>query len=185
MKIFNLGLLALVLTGCTTVEQSTRLSTNLESREYNSVYSKYMVRPTFTSIEKMSDGNTVLAISRDNYGTTSSPLRFSKELVSEYTALIDKYFEWNQLAISRGDTITKEIGKAETWGNSMSGTLKFTFHSGNSAVHYLSIAFCAAGTCLDGQALYFDLKNSQDLKNLLVQLGSGTIKIEDTNAIYK
>ncbi|MCG3760637.1 hypothetical protein [Vibrio cincinnatiensis] len=185
MKILKLGLLALVLAGCTTVEQSTRLSTNLEAREYNSVYSKYMDRPTFTSIEKMSDGNTVLAISRDNYGTTSSPLRFSKEHVSKYTALIDKYIEWNQLAISRGDAITKEIGKAETWGNSMSGTLKFTFHSGNSAVHYLSISFCAAGTCLDDQALYFDLKNSQELKNLLVQLGSGAVKTEDVNAIYK
>jgi hypothetical protein len=185
MKTLKLGMLALVLAGCTTVDQSTRLSTGLEAKEYNSVYAKYMDRPTFISIEMMSDGNTVLAISRDNYGTTSSPLRFSKENVSKYIALIDKYFEWNQLAISRGDAITKEIGKAETWGNSISGTLKFTFHSGNSAVHYLSISFCAAGTCLDDQALYFDFKNSHELKSLLIQLDSGAVKTENVNEIYK
>lgn len=185
MKILKLGILTLILAGCTTIEQSTRLSTNLEAREYNSVYAKYMDRPTFTSIEKMSDGNTVLAISRDNYGTTFSPLRFSKDYVSQYTVLIDKYLEWNQLAISRGDAITKDIGKAQTWGNSMSGTLKFTFHSGNSTVHYLSISFCAAGTCLDDQSLYFDSKNARELKNLLVQLGSGLVEAKNENDIYK
>ena len=184
MKIFKLGAL-LLLVGCTTVEQSTRLSTSLEAREYNSVYAKYMDRPTSTSIEKMSDGNSVLAISRDNYGAISSPLRFSKEYVSQYTALIDKYSEWSQLATSRGDAITKKIGKAETWGNSMAGTLKFTFHSGNSAVHYLSISFCAAGTCLDDQALYFDARNTRELKSLLLQLGSGAVKTESVNDIYK
>lgn len=185
MRILNVVLFALVLTGCTTVEQSSRLSTSLEVREYNSVYAKYMDRPTFTSVEKMSDGNTVLAISRDNYGTTSSPLRFSKDNVPSYVSLIEKYLEWAQLATSRGDAITKEIGKADTWGNSMSGALKFTFHSGNSAAHYLSISFCAAGTCLDDQALYFDVQNANELKILLHQLSSGIVKTENSKEIYQ
>lgn len=185
MNILKLGILTLVLVGCTTVEQSTRLSYGLDAKEYNSVYAKYMDRPTFTSIEKMSDGSTVLAISRDNYGNTYSPLRFSKDHVSKYTALIDKYTEWNKLATSRGDAITKEIGEAETWGNSMPGKLKFTFHSGNAQVHYLSVSFCAAGTCLDDQALYFDFKNTQKLKDILIQLGSGAVKAGNIDNVYK
>ena len=185
MNILKIAALILVLFGCTTVEQSTRLTTDLKAREYNSIASKYMDRPTFTSIEKMSDGDTVLAISRENYGSTESPLRFSKNHVSSYTSLIDKYFEWENLAKSRGDAITKEIGRAKTWGNTMSGSLKFTFHSGNSTIHYLSISFCAAGTCLDEQALYFDSANTSKLKDILGQLASGKLKTENVDDIYK
>ena len=185
MKFLKLGVLVLALSGCTTVQESTRLTTELEAKEYNSLYAQYLNRPTFTSIEKMSDGSTVLVISRDDYGLSTSPLRFSKKNVSKYTSLIDKYFEWNKLASSRGDAITKDIGKADTWGNSISGSLKFTFHSGNSANHYLSISFCAAGTCLDEQALYFDPKNTLELKKLLVQLKTNEDRVEDLDQIYR
>lgn len=185
MKILRFGFLALVLLGCTTIEQSTRITTNLQAREYNSISARYMNRPTFTSIETMSDSSTVLAISRDNYGNTASPLRFSKDNVPSYISLINKYFEWEKLATSRGDAITKEIGKANSWGNTISGSLKFIFHSGNSAAHYLSISFCAVGTCLEDQALYFDSKNTQELKNLLLVLSSGTVKTESVDSVYR
>jgi len=185
MNILRFCFLALVLVGCTTIEQSTRITTNLQAKEYNSISARYMNRPTFSAIEKMSDSSTVLAISRDNYGSTASPLRFSKDNVSGYILLIDKYFKWEKLAMSRGDAITKEIGKENSWGNTISGSFKFTFHSGNSAIHYLSISFCAAGTCLDDQALYFDSKNTQILKELLLQLSSGAVNTKSINSVYK
>ncbi|WP_270806325.1 hypothetical protein [Aeromonas sp. QDB62] len=185
MRFLTSILLVVILSGCTSVQHSTRISTRLVTNEYNSVYSKYMERPTFVSIEKMSDDNIVLAVFRDNYGSTFSPIRFSKENVPNYIELIDKYFEWEKLARSRGDLITKEIGEANSWGNTASGSLRFKFHSGNSAEHYLSISFCAVGTCLDEQALYLDVNNAKELKNLLLQLDEKTQKAENINDVYK
>src|SRR6218665_1476884 len=115
MRFLALTLLLISICACTSVQQSTRLSTNLYAKEYNSVASKYMDRPTFSSVEQMSDGETVLAISIDTYGTAQNTLRLSKKHVNEYINLINKYFEWEKLAKSRKDAFTKEIGKASTW----------------------------------------------------------------------
>ncbi len=184
MRSLTLAILLISIFGCTSVQQSTRLSTNLHAKEYNSIASKYMDRPTSSTVEKMSDGATVLAISIDNYGTTQSSLRFSKKHVTEYLNLINKYLEWEQLAKSREDAFTKEIGRADTWGNGIAGTLSFTFHSGNSSIHFLSVAFCATGTCLDETALYFDTKNAIELKALLKKFESGSIKQKDIDSVY-
>jgi len=185
MKLIKIGMLILLLSGCTTVEQRSRVPNNLHAKEFNSIASQYLDRPTFTSIEKMSDGETVLAISMDNYGNSSRPIRFLKSNVSNYVSLIDKYTEWEHLAKARGDAITKEIGRAKTWGNGLSGTLKFIFHSGNATNHFLAVSFCAAGTCLDDQSLYFDATDAQELKKMLLNLESGEIQVENIDDLYR
>jgi len=185
MRLLSFALFCITLAGCTTIQQNTRLSTSLHAKEYNSIAAQYMDRPTFSEVEQMSDGETVLSVSIDNYGSAQSSLRFSKKHVQEYLAFIDKYSEWEQLAKSRGDAFTKEIGSASSWGNGMAGALKFTFHSGNSNVHFLSIAFCAAGTCLEDKALYFDAKNTTELKALLQNLKSGAIQLKDIDSVYR
>ncbi len=186
MKLLKLGVIALALTGCSAVEQSEKLSTNLEVKEYSSEHAKYMPFPSFTSIEQMSDGSTVLALSRDYYyGTVATPLRFSKSNAKSYAAFIDKYFDWAQLATSRGDAITKEIGKAETWKGASTDSLKFAFHSDGAEVYYLSISSCTVDMCFDDSALYFDQKNAQELKNLLLQAKTDTGVTETVDEIYK
>lgn len=185
MKILILSVLFSILAGCTTIKENTRLTTNIKAKEYNSVYSNYIDRPTFTDIEEMSDGSKILSISRDNYGSTDSVLRFSKENIPSYIDLIDKYVDWVNLAVSRNDAITKEIGRAATWGNFTTGELKFVFHSGNSKIHYLVISFCAVGRCIDDQAFYFDLNNARRLKSLLVRFYSNNIKIKNIDEVYK
>lgn len=180
-----LGGVLVTLVSCATVQQSTRISSPLKSQEYNSMSSKYMDRPTWVFIERMSSGGTVLLIERDNYGKMENQIRFSQSHVQEYFTLFDKYFEWEKLATSRGDTFTKEIGMAKTWGNTVPGSLKFTFHSGNEGLHYLSISFCAAGTCLDDQSLIFNAKNVIELRKLLNQLYTGSIGTKNIDNIYR
>lgn len=184
MRILSVITLVFMLTACATIQQSTRLSTKLNAKEYNSIASNYMNRPTFTSVEKMSGGETVLTISMKSYRSTSNVLRFQKKYVPEYLSLIQKYMDWEQLAKSRGDAFTKEIGRASSWGNALSGTLKFTFHSGNSNAHFLAVSFCATGTCLDNEALYFDKFNAIELSTLLKKLESETLRQNNIENIY-
>jgi len=143
-----------------------------------------MDRPTFASIEETSDGETLLAVSMDTYGSYESSLRFSKTNVDGYISLIDKYSKWEDLAKSRKDAFTKEIGSVNTWGNGPQGTLKFIFHSGNEHSHYLSITYCAAGTCLDDYSLYFDDVNAKALKSILSDLKVEKIHHANINDIY-
>ena len=177
---------ALASAGCATTSQSTRLSTNLQASEFNSVSTDYLARPTYVSLQTMSDAPSVLAIEMEQYGRAYSPggvryqFRMVPEGIDDYLASIDRYEAWRQLASERGDSITREIGRAPAWH----GELKFEFHSGNAETHYLFIAFCAAGTCLDDQALVFDSVNVGRLRDLLTRWQSGEISALDVDSVY-
>ncbi len=60
MKFMKLILALVFVTGCTSVQQSTRISTPLQAMEFNNIASQYMSRPTSITVEKMSDGESVL-----------------------------------------------------------------------------------------------------------------------------
>jgi hypothetical protein len=176
------------MSACTSVAQSTRLSTGLQAAEFNSLMSSYQPRPTSVSLETMSDGVEVLAIEMDQYGTTRfdygyevhHQFRMLPEAIGDYVALIDQYDRWRELASERGDAITREIGRAPAWH----GELKFEFHSGNSDRHYLLLAICAVGTCLDDQALAFDADNAARLRDVLYRWQAGELTVLDVNDIY-
>jgi hypothetical protein len=185
-KIVFITTLALSLASCTSIKNTTKINSNIHAKEYNSIASQYLARPTFVTIEEMSSNEITLAITMDNYKSTSIPVRFSKTDTASYIAMIDKYLEWEKLARTRGDALTKEIGRSKTWSNGpVSGTLKFTFHSGNSSNHLLAIAFCAAGTCLDDTAIYIDPNNARELKILLQDFSDGKITPKNIDDIYK
>lgn len=202
MKLIALGICALDLFGCTTVQKSYRVSTSLHAQEYNSIASRYMERPTFVSLEDMSDGKKMMMIQMETYSLPSlysslslspqaadalriSQLRFLKEQVTGYVAAIDKFLKWAALASARKDAFTKEIARVPTWANMRKGHLRFTFHSGNDQEHFLAIAFSAAGITLDEEAQYFDVPNAKELKRLLLAFGSDSLQRTDIDNIYK
>ena len=103
--------------------------------------SRYMERPTFVSLEDMSDGRSLMMIRMETYAVPStysslslspqaadalrnSQLRFLKEQVPGYVAAIDKFLEWAALASERKDAFTKEIGRVPTWANMATGHLR-------------------------------------------------------------
>lgn len=189
MKLMKLILALAFVTGCTSVQQSTRISTPLQAMEFNNIASQYMSRPTSITVEKMSDGESVLNITMNTYGanqygTNESSVRLSKNHIAEYNTLINKYLKWTTIAKQNSDQITKDIGRATTWGNMSSGELKFSFHSGNQYKHFLNISFCAAGTCLDDQSLYFDEAGAKELLILLDRYQSGKINANDVTSKY-
>lgn len=184
MRTVLFTLLVVALSACTTVQQTTRVPTKLVAREFNSIASQYLERPTFVSVERMSDGATVLRVSMTMYGSDTSTLPMLRGKSTEYSALIDKFLEWEVLARSRGDAITKEIGRAPAWGNAVAGDLKFTFHSGNSATHYLAVAYCNAGTCSEKTAQYYSPPAAVELRTLVQALDAGKIGA-NSEGIYK
>lgn len=159
---------------CTSVSNSTRISYPLSADQYNGFLSNYTPRPTFITLENMSDGEAVLAVEMTQYGNINPSIvspnfqfRMLKSAIPQYIALLDKYDAWRSQALNRGDAITKTIGRAPTWGQTSGVELEFTFHSGNARSHFLVIASCAIGTCVENQALVFDTTNVIRLRSIL------------------
>ncbi len=183
-------IMAIALSACTRVSDSTRISYPLSASQYNGVYSNFFPRPTYLSLEKMSSGETVLAIEMNQYGNISSSepshqFRLLKQYIPNYLSLLDKYEAWRAQALSRGDAITQVIGRAPAWGQVSGMELEFTFHSGNASQHFLSIAHCAVGTCLAQSSLVFDNVNVAQLRLLLLKWQSGELEQLTVNSIYK
>lgn len=185
MKLTFSLIVGLTLIACTTVDQSNRISTRLVGREFNSIASRYLDRPTFVAIEHMSDKTTVLRVKMSMYGAKESNLPFIQGKGAAYVGHIDKFLEWEALAKSRGDALTKDIGKAPAWSGGPSGDLKFVFHSGNAAAHFLAISFCSVGTCLDDQAVYLDASSARELRRLILELDNGSLGKASVDSVYK
>ncbi|MCG6233089.1 hypothetical protein [Vibrio furnissii] len=187
-RLFTLGLLG-VLAGCATIQDSNRISSDLSASEFNSISSQYMPKPTFVSLETFSSGEKALAINMktyamNKYGMDNSEIRYNREFVDDYIGFIDKYLSWEKLAVDRQDAFTKEIGEAKSWYPGMDGDLKFTFYSGNSNNHYLTVTFCTMIICLDN-AHYYDRKNAERLKQLLEQLKNGQFVTTNIKDVYQ
>lgn len=185
MKRLILGVATLVLSSCATVTKTTRIHSSINAVEYNSVSSNYLNRPTFVSLDKISTGDSILVLVMDMYGYSESRIHFSTKHVSDYKSAINKYLDWAKIAKSRGEAITKEIARVETWGNGGDATVKFVMHSGNIHEHYLVLTFCAVGTCLDQYSITLDEQNSIEFAALLDRFAKAELEHIDTDQVYK
>lgn len=192
----NLFLIALCAgaVACTTVSQQTSIATPLRASEYNSIASRYLERPTYVTLQSMSDGAQVLRVTMDEYGygagasigqdvALNYAAAFDSRYVDQYLAHIAKYEEWAGLASQRGDMIEKEIGKAPTWANMGTGKLRFEFFSSGLRDHYLVVGFCL--TACVNERLMFDRDDVAHLKKALLDLKAGKIQQLDVDSVYK
>lgn len=87
---------------------STRITSTLRTRDFNSIASHYMERPTFLNVETYSDGRAAFIIDVDAYGVGPAgyempgdyALRLDPARADAYIASIDKYLEWDSPASS-------------------------------------------------------------------------------------
>ena len=202
MKKILLGSSLFALVACSTVDNPMRISTTLRTQEFNVIITRYMEQATLVSAEKMPDGKYTLMVrvqtttaphARDNPGlpvkaedsVRFTDVRFSKKNAKDYVAAIDKFAKWADLAIQRKDLFEKEIGVVPTWAATGSGSLKFTFHSGNDQAYYLVITSSSSVKDLGDQALSFDTANAQELKRLLQAFAADSLQKTDINRLYK
>lgn len=182
--IFGACLLAL-LAGCTgslKPNAATRLDTPLVVRDFNDASDQYAARPTFVSLVERYQTGMMLSIKVDLYGTNAH-LYIPEQSVAELLPLIDKYLEWEALAMERGDQLQKEIGAAPGWG---AFKLNLLFFSGAMGSHFLVVRQCALG-CFGGEgdySFYFDREGAQQLRDLAVDLRDGNLKMLDVDKVY-
>jgi len=185
---------ATLVVGCTSIAKETRLSTRLAASEFNSISSTFEERPTFVSLQTYSSGVVALVIDMDEYGMGKGAqygvdmpndyvIPFDTTKIDAYLPLIDKYFEWAELARSRGDIIQREIGTAPGAGYQTAGEIKFTLNSGNASRQYLLLELCVIGVCQN--AMNFTPENAQELRALLKRVQDGRVEHLDESAIYK
>lgn len=193
-KIIVSAITAIALVACTTVSSETRIPTRVSASEYNSVAARYMERPTFATIQSLSDGEEVLRLEMDTYGSNVNPttglatpytLPFDKRFGADYLALIDKFFEWEGIARERGDLIDREIGTASTWSNmGGTGTLKFSIYSASLEGQMLVIEYCVSVGCSD-QSFTFSRTNARELGRLLADFTEGRVGQANLDGVYQ
>jgi hypothetical protein len=173
LTIITLLAIAAILSGCAAgmIDTSKRISSTLQSTEFNSVASRYMERPTFASVAIMKDGSRVLNIMIDSYGSNQPTVPLYEKNKKEYIEAIDKFLEWESKARSNKDLFEKEILRIR---NPNTLIIQLSFHSGNEYNHYLGVGSLSKG--LLGEIalpiLTFDRKNALELKRLLQSLSS-------------
>lgn len=153
----------------------TEIPSAIKSSEFNSVSSTYMKRPTFVTLNTRTKGKSWLDISMDRYGGRLSTNSFTQDGCDQYLAYIEKYFEWEKLALQDGDIINKKIGKAKN----ISLGISFYFVSGNENNHYLSIGYSQE------YSQFFDHDEVIKLKDLLIRYKNGELKPIDVDKKYQ
>jgi hypothetical protein len=149
----------------------TNIPSDLNASEFNHVSSTYMPRPTFVTLNTKKNGKTWLDVTMERYGTGSTTNSFTQENCDKYIEYIDKYFEWESIALRDADIIEKKIGKAKNVNLSIS----FYFFSGNEKDHYLAIGYSKE------YSQYFSHAEAAKLKALLLRYKNNELKVTDTS----
>ncbi|MBG0760640.1 hypothetical protein BOO22_14595 [Vibrio cidicii] len=176
-------LFLLVVAGCASIKSETRIESNLRVKEFNSISSRYMDRPTFITLYELSGDDRFLYVQSDSYRPNkSNTISYGLKYVDEYIAFIDKFLEWEKLATERKDTLNKDIGETSSWAGALN--LKFSFYSGNSRSHFLEVAGCGL-MCVDTSPFqYFDQAAAKELRSLLIKMKENQFKPTD-DSVYK
>jgi hypothetical protein len=176
MKSLAIGSLLVIitlLTGCAAgmIHTTYRVPSELQSTQFNSLASQYMVRPTFVSADTMKDGSRVLSVMIDSYGTHQPSVPFYERDKIKYIEAIDKYLEWEAKALNNKDILEKEILRVR---NPNTLIIQLNFHSGNEYNHYLSVGFVSKGLLGETAVpiLTFDRKNALELRRLFQSMSS-------------
>lgn len=177
----------LLLTGCGSWAPNgeTRIQSDIAVLEYNDLRDNYMERPTFVSLRQRIGAEPALQIEVDQYGVEDGQLYFTPQSAQPLIDQIDKYLEWEAIALERGDQIDRKIGEAP----SISGFKYVTsFFSGNAKSHYFVLGQCIMG-CLTGidqkYRFYFDHENAVRLQGLLTQFRDGKVQALNEDEVYK
>lgn len=172
----------LFLTGCATLESKVRVTSNLRIYEFNDLSSQYMARPTFVSVLNYSN-KKLLHVSTNEYGKVGyepekvNHIYFSQSNVDKYITLIDKYLNWESIAIERNDLLDKQIGEAE--GHH---PLLFTLYSSNAKNHYLVITTNTG--VVNMWPTYFPRQEALNLRILLLNFKANKFDNIDANEFY-
>lgn len=157
------------------VETSQRVSSGLRGLQFNSVASDYMTMPTSVNIEKMRDGQKVLSVTVDSYGSIPHNVMFYERDITQCVAAIDKFLEWEKIAVTKQDLLEKEIAAVPAPSGM---TIYFVFTSGNERSHYLGIGHTMTGMLgkISAVSFYLDRVGAAKLRDHLLDLPNQSSK---------
>ncbi|EKO3939522.1 hypothetical protein F7U67_002061 [Vibrio metschnikovii] len=181
--VLTILLFLIIITGCASIQSETRINSTLQVREFNSISSKYVARPTFVTFYELNNGDKSLYVESNSYRPNhSNSLNFGVKYVDVYISFIDKYLEWEKIASKRNDSLTKDIGTTKSWADALN--LTFSFYSGNSNNHYLVIAGCGLICVENSPYQYYDKNSAIELRSLLIKLKDNQLNVID-DSFYK
>ena len=154
--------------------QYPRINTGLSAVRFNDISRsnyEYPVRVEYT--EKM------LLVYAEGYGSMPSTYMITKKMIPELLESIDKYFEWEKLAVERNETITKRIRSIDYHLTS----LVVDFHSANARTHLFTLGFIMKPSSV--YDLCLTKENVVIFRKLISDYMNDAIQTEKTDSIYK
>jgi len=155
----------LFLSSNATAGEKTKLDSPFRVLEYNTVSNNYGERATFILMNVRKKGDVgwiqvdlIHKTDSAQYMNGLDVIRIKEKHVDGYITAVDKFLSWEKIASRDKDNFDKDIAQVNK--------IKFMFHSGSSNSHYLVMAFCAVGTCVEPQ-FFFDKENAILLKKFL------------------
>lgn len=181
-RIIYFILFSLFLSGCAQNTEKLQLKTSVQGRDYNSVGKLYLPVLTTSEIARDPSGKQAdqLWYLFDLYGNNKFALIITKNTASKNIDAIDKYLEWESIALKDSDIITKEISIVSPDAPLIQVNYKYGITSGDEKNHYLYISQCSGGlvdVCVHD--IYLDRENAIKLKNEINKFTYNQISIPD------
>jgi hypothetical protein len=146
---------------------------DISGLRYDPIQMKSEAYPIFL---QTTSGNDLIDVTYKGNGTQEFHLVFIRKTAKDAIAAIDKFFEWEQLATSRGETLSKKISSV----GSVSGCNVYTgFTSLSKDKHALQMGVRSkllgdsSGAAAGIVDLLIDHPNAEKLKQMLIRLMNG------------
>ncbi|MDY7026642.1 MAG: hypothetical protein SVC26_09960, partial [Pseudomonadota bacterium] len=170
----------LSLTGCATTSGQGSYISPAQGGLYNSVGTSVSER--LTTIKISGDVLDIYVLPWS--GSQSDPrntFSFKRESAPQAIAAIEKFMQWYDQAVQRGDQLDKDIASMKA--GFFDYEVTFSFFSGNKTNHYLLLSTCDLIGCHTNA--YFDYDNAVELKKLFEAFSRGearSLHSTDTSA---
>ncbi len=179
-----LGLLVLtfVISGCSSVPSVTqRMEIDFQGAVYNDITNQYMPQMTWAKISSHDEGGRIelVEVRVDRYGSGSNFLYIDLDNIDSHIVAVDKYLKWEKLASERRELVDKEIDKIPS--KYLSYNIEYSFFSGNTDNHYLSVDNGTSFVTRGAYAIYFDRENAIKYKAMLINFKNGTYKLSGSS----
>lgn len=170
-----------LVSGCTSVPSVTqRVNVDFKGYVYNDITNQYVPQMTWAKISSHDeDGKVELVEVRvDRYGSGSNFLYIDLDNIDRHISAVDKYLKWEILANKNKELVDKKIDGIPS--KYLGYDIEYSFFSGNTDGHYLSVDNATSFVTRGAYAIYFDRENAMKYKEMLVKFKNGEYQLSGT-----
>ncbi len=171
----------MILGGCVTYPDATRVNASLSYSEYNPVTKSDVSTPLTVEV-----GGDILYVKLFSHPIKRTQVMVHRDKAGEFSAAIEKFLAWEEIASERGDQVSKKIGSVSFAG----ANYVIRLYTATAGKHYLLMGV-RSKILGDGPIepdvydLSFDRANAEKLKAIIADFAVNQLPQSNQDQIYK